>query len=262
MKITHFVSTACILSALSTLSACNNDTPTGALTVPFQIGSNDVCTFKNPADMDIPVEDVRIALYRPGTIGSAEPVAEETVPCADKEASFTTIAAGTYEIVAEGLDANRLVVFDNVGEMNKAEVLEGQDTSADRVRLSLTPAKVYLRWSYGFGNSQCSQIPVKKYAVEARRDDGNSKLGEGDFACDAVTDDPDNYHLLADEGRVINGNDLDTIEITPKDASGGDVGMYASFSFAPPGPGGSVKLSITVECSDTECNLMGSGMPD
>ncbi len=261
MKITHFISTACLLGALGTSVACNNDTPTGSLTVPFQLGSNNVCSFKNPADEDVAVTDVRVALYRPGTIGTADPIAEETVPCADGEALFTTVNAGTYDVVAEGRDADELVVFDNEGEGSKTEVLEGQDNESNRVRLNLTPVKVYVRWSFGFDNSQCTQIPVKVFAVEARRDDGNSKLGAGDFACDD-TPDEGNYHLLADPGRVINGNDIDTVEVTPKDAAGKEVGTFVSFKFDPPGPGHSVHLSIDVKCDGDKCDLSGSGAPD
>lgn len=261
MKITQLVSTACLLSALGTL-ACNNDTPTGSLTVSFKLGTNNVCSFKNAAGTDNPVADVRIALFRPGTVGSADPIAEETVACADGEALFTTINAGTYEIVAEGMDAKKLVVFDNEGEGDKAEVLEGQDNESNTVTLSLTPVKVYLRWSFGFGSSQCATLPLKLFDVEARRDDGNAKLGSGSFTCDASTDDPNNYHLLADMGRVLNGNDIDTIVITPTNATGKDVGDAASFSFDPPGPGNSVFLSIEAKCSGETCDLSGSGTPD
>ena len=262
MKITQLVSTACLHSALGTL-ACNNDTPTGALTVPFQLGSSGSCSFKNAADMDIPVESVRVALYRPGTVGTAEPIAEDTVDCADAQALFTTVNAGRYEVVAEGLDADDLVVFDNEGEDSTVEVLEGQDITADKVRLNLTPAKLNVRWSFdGFENNQCTQVPLKTLAVEARRDDGNSSLGSGVFTCDQAADGEMGYHKLADDDRRLNGIDIDTVEITPQDASGKMIGEIAVFNFEPPGPGHTINLTIKIACTDTGCDLSGSGTPD
>lgn len=259
MKITHLASTACLLSVLA---ACNNDTPTGSLTVPFQIGLNGVCSYKDPAGVDVPVANVRIGLYRPGTIGTEEPVLEDTVACSEGAVEFPTVNAGTYEIVAEGLDSADLVVFDNEGADSKAEVVEGQAGTAQEIRLLLTPVKLYLRWTFGFGNSQCDQIPLKVLAVEALRDSGASSLGIGDFACDQEAVIEGNYRLFIDENRDLNGNDLDSVVITPQDAAGKSVGQEATFQFAPPGPGRSVKLSITIECTDTACDLMGSGTPD
>lgn len=263
MKITHIVSTACILSALVTLPACNNDTPTGALTVPFQLGTSGACSYKNAGDMDLPVEKVRVALYRPGTIGSAEPVAEDFVECEDGEALFTTVNAGTYEVVAEGLDLAQLIVFDNEGEGNVVEILEGQDIIAETVRLNLTPVKLYVRWSFaGFDFNQCTQVPLKTLGVEARRDDGNSPLGDGEFTCDQAADGEMGYRLLVDDDRRLNGNDLDTVEITPKDAAGKTIGDVATFAFDPPGPGRTVNLTVSITCTATNCDLSGSGMRD
>lgn len=263
MKITHFVSSACILSALLTLPACNNDTPTGALTVPFQLGSSGACSFKNPADQDVPVANVHVALYRPGTIGSAEPVADDTVACAEGQALFTTVNAGTYEVVAEGLDADDLIVFDNEGEGNTVEILEGQDITSETVRLNLTPVKLNVRWSFaGFDFNQCTQVPLKTLAVEARRDDGNSPLGDGEFTCDQAADGEMGYHLLVDADRRLNGNDLDTVEITPKDAAGKTIGDIAAFTFDPPGPGHTVNLTVSIMCTATNCDLSGSGTLD
>lgn len=261
MKITHLASTACLLSVLA---ACSHDTPTGALTVPFQIGSSGACSFKNAAGTDIPVENVRIALYRPGTVGGAEmSIAEDTVACADGQALFTTIDAGTYEVVAEGLDADDLVVFDNVGEDSKVEVVEGQDITVDTVRLNLTPAKLNLRWSFaGFDFNQCTQVPLESFAIEARRDGGNSPLGDGEFTCDQASDVEGGYHALVDEERRLNGNDIDTVEISPKDASGKTIGDIATFTFTPPGPGHTINLTISIMCTATNCDLSGSGMPD
>jgi len=263
MKITHIVSSVALLSALGTLPACNNDTPTGALTVPFQLGTSGACSFKDAADMDIPVANVRVGIYRPGTIGTAEPVAEDTVACADGEALFTTVNAGTYEVVAEGLDADDLVVFDNEGEGNTVEILEGQDITAETVRLNLTPVKLNVRWSFdGFDFNQCTQVPLKTLAVEARRDDGNSPLSDGEFTCDQAADGEMGYRLLVDDDRRLNGNDLDTVEITPKDSAGKTIGTIAAFSFDPPGPGRTVNLTVSILCTATSCDLSGSGMPD
>lgn len=259
MKSNLLVSSACLVVALA---ACNNDTPTGSLTVPFKIGSANVCSFKNPSGADVPVDDVRIALYRKGTVDSGEPVAEETAPCAEGQALFTTIDAGNYDVVAEGKDADGLVVFDNEGEGSVAEVLEGQDVTADEVRLNLTPAKLQVRWSFsGFEFNQCTQVELETLSIEARRDGGNSPLGDGEFSCDQAADAGDGYHLLVDTDRRLNGNDIDTVEITPRDASGKTIGSIAAFSFDPPGPGHTIKLTLGIECTATNCDLTCAGTP-
>lgn len=261
MKISHVVTTACLL-----LAACNNDTPTGALTVPFQLGSNDVCSYKGLDGSDIPVEEVRVALYTPGVIADdTEPFAEETVDCADGQALFTTVNAGKYTVIAEGLNADGRVVFDNGASVDTdfAEVLEGQDVVSDSIRLTLTPVKLNVRWQFkGFEFNQCTQVPLTTLTVDALRDDGNSPLGQGaDYACDQPADGEMGYHRLADDARALNGNDLDTVEIAPKDMTNKVIGDIAKFQFDPPGPGGTVNLSIDITCTATTCDLSCAGDP-
>lgn len=267
MKSNLFVSSACLAGALVALAACNNDTPTGSLTVPFQLGANSVCTFKDPAGADVAVETITMRLYRPGTVETAEePVAEEQAPCSDGEIVFGTIDAARYTVVAEAKVGDK-VVFDNGGSVEEdvVEVLEGQEVTADSVRLTLTPVKVLLQWSFGFGNSQCSQIPMKNLEITTLRDDGNSELGAGGvFSCDQPLD-IGNYRLLADPDRSLNGNDLDTIEIVPTDAAGKAVGTFVTYQFPEPGPGGEIRLSVVIDCSDTACDLAckdGTCTPD
>lgn len=261
MKSNHLAS--CLLGALA-LSACNNDTPLGSLTVPFQIGTNNVCSYKNPSDEDVPVSSVRVSLYRKGTLDMAEPVAVADAPCADGEVLFEDVTAGNYNVVAEGINGDGLVVFDNGSSAAEdfAEVLEGQDILAESVRLTLTPVKVLLRWKFGFGNNQCTQIPMSSLELTTLRDDGNAELGPGgSFACEDDDIDADGYHRLVDDTRALNGNDLDTIEIAPKDMAGATIGDLAIFQFPERGPGATVKLTIEITCTDTACDLACSGTP-
>lgn len=257
MNIKQLVTKFSCLSLLA-VAACNNDTPTGNLEVAFEIGSGVPCDN---------VEDVTVKLVKPGAKadvdGVIEPVAEITVACSAGKALLTSVETGNYQVIVEGTDAENTIVVDNglTAETDLAEVLEGADTSAGTIKLSPTPAKLLIRWTLeGFLN-QCTSIPVANFDVIGYKNAGKSPIAMGAFACDSAADQDDFYHALPDTDRNVDGEELDSIEITPKDATGNVVGERVVYSITPPGAGKTVKLTFSTECTDVMCDLKCKATP-
>ncbi len=254
MNIKQLVTHACSLSALLAVSACNNSTPTGALVVPFQIGAGVECSARN-------VEKVTVTLVEPMTAATVEAIEvdEATVDCAAGEALFTAVEVGTYNVRVEGTDPNGTTVVDNVltYETDVAEVLDGQETRLSRaIRMASTPAEVQVRWSFSGFVTQCTQIPIAKFEIIASKNDGTDILLVGEFACDSVADGEDSYHILQDPMRVINGSELDTIEITALDATGNPIDDTLVYNLVEvPGAGQTVKLTFRAECTADSCEV-------
>ncbi|MBK9757777.1 MAG: hypothetical protein IPO88_30565 [Nannocystis sp.] len=255
MNTKQLVSHVASLCALIAVAACNNDTPTGNLEVSFQIGSGVPCD-------TLGVEDITVKLVS-GSDLTAEPTAEVTVACDEGKALLTSVEVGTYHVVVEGTDSSNTVVVDNgltaMDPNNQAEVLEGQDTKLNNViKLSPTPAKLLVRWNYSSFKNQCDQIPVANYEVIGYKNGGTAQIAMGSFACDSVADAgaDGTYHSFPDPNRVVDGAELDSIEITPRDATGNVVGTDIVYSLMePPGPGKTVELTFSVDCTDTTCDL-------
>ncbi len=263
MNIKQLVSTACSLSALLAATACNNSTPTGSLEVGFEIGTGKVqCDSLN-------VKEVTVSLLEP-LRANVEPVsvADVTVDCSAGKATFTTVEVGKYNIRIEGRDAEKTVVIDNGLTIDKdiGEVLEGQDTSLGRnIKLYPTPAELKLRWKFEGFVTQCTQIPLANFEVIAYKNGGTTPIAMGAFPCDSVAEE-DTYHTLLDPDRDLEGAELDAVEITPRDATGNVVGTNIVFDLVePPGPGKTVKLTFSTECtaekSDLKCED-GVCLPD
>jgi hypothetical protein len=253
MNIKQLVSHACSLSALLAVTACNNSTPTGSLEVAFEIGTGLVqCDSLN-------VKDVTVSLLEP-LRPDVEPVsvADVTVDCAAGKALFTNVEVGKYNVRIEGRDADRTVVIDNglTLETDIGEVLEGQDTTLGRnIKLYPTPAELQLRWTFEGFVTQCTQIPLANFEVIAYKNKGSTPIAMGAFACDSVPD-ADTYHTLLDPDRDLEGAELDAIEITPRDETGNSVGAKIVFNLVgPPGPGKTVKLTFSTECTADKCDL-------
>jgi hypothetical protein len=261
MNITRFVSHALSLCALAAaplaLGACGNDNPTGALVVPFQIGSGIDCAQRG-------VEDVKITLYKPGPAGSDElgdEVDAVQVACGEGEAVFTAVRAGTYLVKAEGYDGENIVVVDNGGTVldDLAEVLEGQETTLSRaIEMTLTPVTLKFAWLFTKpGFTQCTQIPLKTFEIVAREGGGVDRLLTAELACDAAG--VDGYVTLPDPGRDVKGDAIDAVQIVPKDATGNVIGAEIDYAFDPPGPGRALSFTFNVECTADGCDLKCSG---
>lgn len=259
MNIKQLVTHVSCLSALLAVAACNNDTPTGNLEVAFEIGSGVPCDN---------VEDITIKLIKPGakpdvTTGEIEPTAELTVDCSAGKGLLTSVEAGKYNVVIEGTDAENTIVVDNVltAATDVAEVLENADTNAGTIKLSPTPAQLQIRWKLdGFVN-QCTQVPVKTFEVIAYKNAGKSPILMGAFDCDAPADLEMSYRSLPDPDRDLDGEELDSIEIIPHDATGNNVGDRVVYNITPPGAGKPVKLTFSTECTDTVCDLKCAAVP-
>jgi hypothetical protein len=251
MNIKQLVSSACSLCALVALSACNNSPPTGTLVVPFEIGSGVACSGKN-------VQEVTVTLVDDVADDRTEAPAV-TVDCDEGKAQFDAVDVGTYVVIAEGKDPNGKIVVDNGAtvETNVAEVLEGQVvTLPGAIKMQTTPAKLWIRWTLDGFLDQCDKIPVANFEVIAYKNDGTDQLLMGAFACDSMPDTPDSYRILPDPDRDLDGADLDTIEIIPRDASGNPVGTKAYYALVnTPGPGTIVKLTFSSTCTAEKCDL-------
>jgi hypothetical protein len=259
MNIKQLVTHVSCLSALVAAAACNHATPTGNLEVAFEIGSGVPCDN---------VQDVTIKLVKPGTKADAsgviEATAELTVDCSAGKGLLTSVEAGTYDVVVEGTDADNTVVVDNLltADMDHAEVLENADTNVGHtIKLSPTPAKLEIRWKLeGFVN-QCTQVPVKTFEVIGYKNAGKSPIAMGAFDCDAPSDLEMSYHSFLDPDRDLDGEELDSIEIIPHDATGNSVGDHVVYNITPPGAGKTVKLTFSTECTDTVCDLKCAADP-
>ncbi len=259
MNTKQLVSQLASLCALIAVAACNNDTPTGNLEVSFQIGSGVPCA-------NVGAEDITIKLVS-GSDLTAEPAAEVTVACDEGKALLTSVEVGTYQVVVEGTDSSNTIVVDNglTAMTDVAEVLEGQDTKLSNViKLSPTPAKLLVRWNYSGFKNQCTQIPVANFEVIGYKNGGTAQIAMGSFACDSVADAgaDGTYHSFPDPNRLVDGAELDSIEITPRDATGNVVGTDIVYNLVePPGPGKTVQLTFSVDCTDTTCDLACASDP-
>jgi len=259
MNIKQLVIHVSCLSALVAAAACNNDTPTGNLEVAFEIGSGVPCDN---------VEDVTVKLIKfgakPDVDGVLESTAELTVDCSAGKALLTSVETGKYNVIVEGTDAEKTVVVDNglTAATDLAEVLEGSDTSAGTIKLSPTPAKLLFRWELNGFLDQCDKVPLKNFEIIGYKNAGKSPIAMGAFACDAPVEDPvDFYRQLPDPDRDLDGDELDSIEIAPQDATGNTVGARVVFNITPPGAGKTVKLSVSTKCTDTTCDLECAASP-
>lgn len=245
------VSSAVSLCALVAASACNNSPPVGDLVVPFEIGSGVQCSGKN-------VKDVSVTLVKKVDDDRTD-APTVTVDCDSGEAKFDGVEVGKYKVIAEGHDPQGKVVVDNGAtfEEDDAEVLEGQTvTLGGPIKMQTTPAKLWIRWELNGFLDQCSKIPLVDFEVIAYENDGADPLLMGAFACDSMPDNEESYRFMPDPDRDLDGTDLDTIEIIPRDASGNPVGTKAYFALVQnPGPGTIVKLTVASKCTADACDL-------
>lgn len=240
------------LLCLTALAACNKEDPPGSLIVPFSIGADIPCS-------SLGVTQVTIELWSmPAEGAPGEQVDSAIVSCDDGQAEFTSLAVGRYEVRASGIDMDNVVIVDNGGKdkVDTAEVTSGTENTADEVNMSITPAKLHVRWKLNDGFGQCTDVPAKQFVVSAYSNNGGTKMYEYAFDCDPVEEPVNGYNVVIDDGRQVEGDELDLITINPIDAMGNDVlpdPLY--FQMTPPGYGRTVKLTAALNCMGTDCTI-------
>jgi hypothetical protein len=259
MIIKQLVTHACTLALLAAPlagTACNSETPTGTLIVPFEIGAGVDCSVAN-------VTEVRVSLYDMPFDGAASmEVDSVTVPCADGEARFDNLDVDRYYITADGIDGEKFTVVDNGASEATGEVLAGKETTATTVSMFPTPAQLWVRFELNKDNFQamCSQINIDNFRITASKSAGLAPLIVASIPCDAVPDPDDSYHHLLDEMRQLEGVTFDHIRVQPLDTMGNTTGTEIKYQLAaPPGPGRTIKITFSAECTATTCDLKCNG---
>ena len=230
----------------SPLAACGGEPSpeTGVLVVPFELGNQRTC------------EELGIVAVR-GELNDGELV--EEVECEAGQLRFDHLDPGRYMVTLYGLDGNDVPVMDRLANGPQAIQVVGDRTTVvfdPALGLTSAPARLQLRWSFGF--STCEGASIDAFAIAAWRADGSALLMESEVACDLAGEGRGQYRVVPDLDRDLSGSEVGEVEIQPHDAQGFAVGDPITFTFAAPGPGADIKLSLT--CDEGGCE--GSGTPD
>jgi hypothetical protein len=235
---------ALAVTALSA-TACNNDPATGSLSVAYRLGPGLACDSVDP-----PIANVRITL-------DGDKYDEEEACDPDAPIVFTGVAAGNYDVLAEGIDAEGVTVMDNVAGLSaddKVEVVGGSDKEHN-VTLADTPAQVQVRWTTFVDGqfAQCAFATSKYFEVTAFHG-ANPFFDAYRFDCEV----PPGYQALPDPMREIDGKTLSAVVIRVLDENQDPIGDEMLFDdFDPPGPGRAVKIDITCDGPDGETECTG-----
>lgn len=215
---------------------------TGKLVVPFELGNGRECSELGVVEVRAELDDGEIA---------------ETVDCDAGEVRFSDVKPGAYEVVLYGLDEDGVAILDSLADPPyEVEIEEGKTVVLDpEAALTLAPAKVLVRWNFGFGS--CESASITDFEVSAWTDDAE-RLLQTRVTCGTSGEGRDQYRTVPDDERELKGDEVSEIELQPVDRDGEAVGAATVFTFDPPGPGREIKLSLT--CDETGCD--GSGMPD
>jgi hypothetical protein len=234
-----------VLLIAGVLGGCAEDEPrNGVLVVPFKLGNGRSC------------EDLGIVAVR-GELNGGE--YEEEIDCSAGQVRFTLLPAGRFEVTLYAIDDDGFVVMDSLTDATTDIDVVGGGTTVvfdPAVKLTASPAQMKLRWQFGFGSCESSQID--RFAIAAWREDGSELLMESEIACDVPGEGRGQYRLVPDLERELSGDELGEIEIQPIDVNDLSAGDPVVFDFEPPGPGREVKLSLT--CNTSGCE--GSGALD
>jgi hypothetical protein len=234
-----------VLAAVAALGGCAAATgsDSGALVVPYDFGKSRDCTTMG-------VQSVRAEL------NSGEMV---EASCKRGRVRFDALEPGAYTVVMYGLDANGTAVVDSLSSGPVPVDVVGGNARVvvdPPIQLVPAPAKLKLRWTFGFGSCQSDEIDG--FTVTAWHIDGTTELVVTNLPCATPGDRPERYRLVPDLGRTLAGEQLGAVDVQAYDESALAIGDRVAFSFAPPGPGGEILLSI--RCDEGGCQ--GSGEPD
>lgn len=245
MRSLKYVASVALTLSASSLAACGSEesVDTGVLVVPFELGNQRTC------------EELGIVAIR-GELDDGEIV--EEIECDAGELRFERLNAGRYKVTLYGLDEDDVPAMDSLGDGPRSIQVVGDNTVVFDPPLGLTsaPARLQLRWSFGF--STCESASIEGFAIAAWRADGSALLMESEIACGAVGEGRDQYRVVPDLERELSGAEVGEVEVQPHDNQGFAIGDPTTFTFEAPGAGAEIKLSLA--CDEGGCD--GSGTPD
>lgn len=231
------------LAALAGCSSSHTD-DTGVLVVPYELGNHRDCASLGVSTARAELDD---GMY------------VQEADCDAGYVRFNLVDPGRHEVVVYGLNDDDVPVMDSLADGPFPVDVVGGDTTVvvdPPLKLTAAPAKLGLRWSFGFGT--CLSTSIASFGVSAWRSDGSDLLMEAELDCEMPGEGRDQYRLVPDAMRALRGEELGEVDIQPYDKNGFAVGDPITFSFDAPGPGGSVELSMT--CDSGGCD--GSGNAD
>lgn len=244
VRVARGLQTVAAGAAVFFAGGCGEDeVSSGALVVPFQLGNDKSC------------EEVGVDFVLAELDGG---YLEQMVDCTEGQVRFTSVPEGSYSIVLYGLSGGFPVMDSLEGDEVIARVAgQGNTTTiSPDVVLTSAPAKLEVRWDFGF--SSCQTADVDAFRVMAWETNGSDRLLQGTLDCTQAGEGANNYRTLEDPDRKLAGELLGEVSIQPLDGNGEAFGDVVTFKFEPPGAGHPVRLSI--ECDSMGCE--GSGEPD
>jgi len=236
-----------LVSALgSSLTGCEkeDDATFGTLVVPFELGNRRTCD-------SFGVERVR------GELDDGMFVDEAS--CEAGEVRFSQVPAGSYRARLFALDDDDVEIMDSLRDRDVLMNVVGDGTTvvADRpVKLTATPAHLFVRWTFGFGSCKSSGIDL--FTLGVWRSDGSELMLTADLDCRQDGEGSEGYREVPDPDRALAGDQVGEVAIQALDRSGLEVGEPVTFDFPAPGAGRDIKLSL--ECEEGACT--GLGYPD
>ena len=242
------VSMALLGAALLMMSACGSEDPgpgAGTLVIPYVLGNDRSC------------ENLGVATIRVQLDGG---FMQTEVDCDGEDVRMRNVPAGLYSVEVFGLDADGVAILDSIqsGPLQQRVTGNSETTEVNPpVILTAAPARLLLRWNFGFGS--CSSSGIDHFMVIAwNAADGTEKLMEAMVPCESPGEGAGQYRTVPDEDRDLGGDSFGGVSISVIDDNGDQVGDVVSFEFDAPGRGREVKLSLT--CDESGCE--GSGKPD
>jgi hypothetical protein len=235
----------CVLLIAGLLGACesNEAKNDGVLVVPFKLGNGRGC------------EDLGVVAVRGELDDGAY---SEEVDCEAGEVRFQLLPPGRFAVAVYGLDEDGVAVMDSLStDSAEIDVVGGTTVIYDpSLQLTAAPARIKLRWQFGFGS--CESSLIDRFQVAAWRTNGSELLMETDVDCTMPGEGRGQYRLVPDLERELSGDELGEVEIQAFDVNELAVGDPVVFDFDAPGPGREVKLSLTCHAGGCE----GSGDVD
>lgn len=235
---------ACAVLFAGLTAGCGDDeTTSGVLVVPFQLGNDKSCE-------EVGVDYVRAVLD--------DNFLEEQVDCAAGEVRFDSVPEGSYRVSLFGMTGGFPVMDSLEGVQVVVGVVgHGTVTEVDSdVVLTSAPARLLVRWDFGFAS--CEGSDIQKFEVSAWEGAGSNRLLSTTIDCDEPGEGTSQYRTVEDPDRKLGGELLGEVSIQPLTSAGDEKGDAVTFSFAAPGAGHPVRISL--ECDSKQCT--GSGLPD